>query len=124
MILAAPLGVTLTLASPPPALTIFAVHAFMIQVTTVLPCDRPPSQIVGARRYIVREGERGASGVPGWAARARAGKGAPGGNGIILDNRREGASKGEYWRWTKVGRLVRRVSRLLAEEVASREASA
>ena len=106
MILSAPLGVTLTLASPPPALTIFAVNAYMRQTTTLLPTDGVPSQIVGGRKYIVREGERGACGQPAWASRARAGKGAAGGNGIILDARRAGAEERAFWRWTQVGRLV------------------
>lgn len=122
MILSAPFAVSLTLAAPPPTLTIFSVNAYLRQTTTSLPKDGTPRVIQGARRYIVREGMLGAYSDPGWAARARAGKGAPGSTGIILDSRREGAAESGFWRFTKVGRLVsarldRSASRFVDEEL-------
>lgn len=109
MTIASALCASLSIASPPPTLSIFAVSVY-VQQTINLSSMRDASKtscIKGPVRYIIKEGVDSGCGQSGFAERARK-------DGTVLfcaaaseSRGSKGKQREEGWSWKGIGRLVR-----------------
>lgn len=105
-LVAGPFNASLTLAAPPPSLTIFAINAYLVQTTKIVspkPGGRT-AEFKCRKQYLVREGERDGYSFEMFASQTRK-RGQ-----LVFDGSKigkpGGLKKGEMWTWSKFGRIV------------------